>query len=246
MNLEVCTYGLVVSVNLAVGLRLLWRGSRGRSGPETLLGAAFALDGIEWLLWLLALYTPAVDTPLGTLFSAACRVFIVAHNLCLLAFTRLVFRPESRGALAAVWLSAAVILIGLLGGFATGDWSGSRSDRPWLWLELSGLLVAYAWTLVESGRHYARMRRRHEHGMADAVLTNRFLLWAVYGGATLGTSLVWMFAALVVARGGVYPYAFDAIMIGSTVVAAVAIWFAFFPPSAYRRWLQASGARAAA
>lgn len=246
MNLEFCSYGLVVGVNLVVGLRLLWRGSQERTRPEILLGAVFALDGIEWLFWLLALYTPAVDTPLGTLFSAACRVFIVAHNLCLLAFTRLVFRPENRGALAAIWLTTAVILVGLIGGFVTGDWIGGRPDRPWLWLELSGLLVAYVWTLVESGRHYARMRRRREHGLADPVLANRFLLWAIYGGASVGTTLVWMFAALVVARGGVYPFVFDAIMIGSTVVSAAAIWFAFFPPSAYRRWLQVAGARSMA
>jgi hypothetical protein len=246
MNLEVCTYGLVISVNLAVGLRLLWMGRQQRTRPEALLGAVFALDGIEWLCWLLALYTPAADTPLATFFSAACRVFIVAHNFCLLAFTRLAFRPDSRGALAAVWLTVAVILVGLLGGIATGDWYGSRSDRPWLWLELSGLLVAYAWTLMESGRYYALMRRRLEHGLADPVLANRFLLWAVYGGASVGTSLVWMFAALVVARGGVYPFVFDAVMIASTMVSAVAIWFAFFPPSVYRRWLQATGSRAAA
>lgn len=246
MNLEICTYALVISVNLTVGLRLFQRGRLQRTRPELLLGAALALDGIEWLFWTLAFYSPAADTAVGSLFSATCRLFIVAHNVCLLAFTRLVFRPDSRGALAVVLVSAATVFVGLTGGFASGDWVGSRSDRPWLWLELSGLLVAYVWTLFESALHYARMRRRVGHGLADGLLANRFLLWAVYGGASVGTSLVWMFAALVVARGGRYPFGLDAIMIGFTLVSALAIWLAFFPPSAYRRWLRAGGAAAAA
>ncbi len=246
MNLEVCTYALVIGVNLAVGLRLLWKGIQLHTRPECLLGAALALDGIEWLFWMLAFYAPAAGTPLGTLFSVACRLFIVAHNLCLLAFTRLVFRPESRGALALVGVSAATILVGLSGGFASGDWIGARGDRPWLWLELCGLLVAYVWTLIESGLYYARMRRRVEHDLADPVLANRFLLWAIYGGASVGTSLVWMFSALVVARGGRYPFALDAVMIGFTLVAAIAIWFAFFTPRAYLRWLQGGREAAAA
>jgi len=246
MNLEVCTYALVIGVNLAVGLRLLWKGIQLHTQPELLLGAALALDGVEWLFWMLAFYSPAADTPLGTLFSAACRLFIVAHNLCLLAFTRLVFRPESRGASALVAVSAAAILVGLTGGFMGGDWIGTRGDRPWLWLELCSLLVAYAWTLIESGLYYARMRCRAEHGLADPMLVNRFLLWAVYGGASVGTSLVWMFGALVVARGGRYPFALDAIMVGFTVVSALSIWLAFFPPRLYRRWLEGGRETAAA
>ena len=46
MNLEICTCGLVVSVNLTVGLRLLWKGRAQRTRPELLLGAAFALDAL--------------------------------------------------------------------------------------------------------------------------------------------------------------------------------------------------------
>jgi len=246
MNLEICTYGLVVSVNLAVGLRLLWKGRAQRTRPELLLGAAFALDGIEWLFWLLAFYTPAADTPTGELLAASCRAAIVVHNIFLLAFTRLVFRPESRVALAGVLLSTAAMLVGLVGGFALGDWIGNRSDRIWLWLELGGEQIAYAWTLVESARYYARMRRRVEHGLANAVVANRFLLWSIYGAASMTTSFVWMFAALVAAGSGRYPFALDALMIAFTVASALSIWLAFFPPRVYRRWLCAAGETTAA
>ncbi|HEY5657715.1 MAG TPA: hypothetical protein VIY27_07980 [Myxococcota bacterium] len=238
MNLEVFTYVLVVAVNLTVGIRLLSKGVALGARPEQLLGATLTLDGIEWLFWVMAFYTPAADTPLAELFGALCRVFILAHNLCLLAFTRLVFRPESRGARGVVWVTASLIFVGLIGGFAAGDWMGNRSDHVWLWVEMFALMVAYAWTLIESSLYYSRMRRRVGHGLADPVLANRFLLWASYGAASVATTLVWMFGALVVAQGGRYPFALDAIMVGFTLVSALSLWLAFFPPLVYRTWVR--------
>jgi hypothetical protein len=230
-------YALVITVNLAVGGRLLWKAGAPGARPELLLGAACTLDGVEWLLWVLAYYTPLAGTHAGDWLGAGCRVGIICHNIFLLAFTRLVFRPGSRTARVAVVALAGLMSSSLVIGIAQGDWLGYRSDRIWIWLETCPQLVAYAWTLVESALHYARMRKRLAHGLADPVVTNRVLLWALYGAAMLGAGIFYVISIGVASFSGEYPFALDAAMIACTSFSCGAIWLAFYPPRAYRRWL---------
>lgn len=245
MLLQILTYALVIVSNLTVGGLLLQRGRRNGALPELLLGASLALDGLEWLLWVLAVHTPALGTPLGNLLGVACRVGIVGHNFCLLAFTWYVFRRRSWAALGVVVCTSAVAVVSLLVGVALGDWMGYRSDRIWIWLETGAQQVAYGWTLAESTLHYARMRRRAAHGLADPVVRNRMLLWATYGGASLCSGLTYLASIGVATYQGEYPLIFDAVMSIASGSAALSLWLAFFPPQAYRRWLVAGAGEAA-
>lgn len=238
MFLQILTYALVIVANLTVGGLLLQRGRRNGALPERLLGASLTLDGLEWLFWVLAIETPALGTPLGNLLGVACRLGIVGHNICLLAFTWYVFRRGSRAALGVVVRTSAAAVVSLFVGVALGDWMGYRSDRIWIWLEVGALHVAYAWTLGESGLQYARMRRRLAHGLGDALVTNRLLLWGIYGGASLCSQLAYITSiGLATTSSGDYPFFLDALMSTSSCSAAVALWLAFFPPRAYRSWL---------
>ncbi len=213
------------------------QGCRQGALPELLLGAALTLDGVEWLFWMLAIEGPAASTPLGDLFGLTYRVSVIAHNICLLVFTRLVFRRESGAALAVVLAVSSLLVVSLLVGVAQGDWKGYRSDRIWIWLEVGGQQIAYAWTFAESMLHYTRMRRRVAHGLADPVVANRFLLWGIYGGATLMCAVVYLFSVGVANDAGEYPFFLDVLMVAPTILAAFALWLAFFPFPAYRRWL---------
>ncbi len=246
MFLQLLTYALVVVTNLAVGWLLIQRGRRRDGLPELLLGASLGLDGLEWLLWVLAIETPAMGTPLGDLFAATCRLGVAGHNICLLVFTWYVFRRHSRAALGLVVLVSSAAITSLFVGVAIGDWMGYRSDRIWIWLEVGTLHVAYAWTLFESSLHYARMRRRLAHGLGDPVVTNRLLLWAVYGGTSLCSQLAYTVSIAVATFSGEYPFFLDALMSVPSCFAAVALWLAFFPPQAYRHWLWSGGGAAAA
>ncbi|HEY5656917.1 MAG TPA: hypothetical protein VIY27_03930 [Myxococcota bacterium] len=239
MFLQSLTYILVIVVNLAVGWRLFQQGRRQGKTPELLLGASLTLDGIEWLFWVLAMQSPAAGTPLADVFGIACRVGVAGHNICLLAFTRLVFRPQSRAALAGVLLVSTVLVASLLVGIGLGDRLGYRSDRVWIWLEVGAQQVAYAWTCAESMLHYTRTRRRVQLGLCDPVVANRFLLWGVYGGATLLCALAYLTSIGVATHAGEYPFFLDVLMIVPTVFAALALWLAFFPSRAYRSWLTA-------
>ncbi|MDH3519678.1 MAG: hypothetical protein OEM49_04405 [Myxococcales bacterium] len=239
MLLELCIYAVVIVVNIAVGGRLLWKGRSNGARPELLLGAALVLDGVEWVFWLLAMNGPLADTPAADLLGAACRVGIIAHNVCLLLFTRLVFRPQSRAVLGAILGLAAVMISSFVIGVALGDWLGYRSDRVWIWLETVPQLLAYVWTSLESTRHYGRLRKRVVHGLADPVVANRLLLWALYGVTMFATEFVYLVSIGVATYAGEYPFLLDGIMIGFTSLSGVMIWMAFYPPRAYKRWISA-------
>jgi hypothetical protein len=237
MNVEICSNLVVIAISLIVGLRLLKQGISRGALPELLLGASFAFDGLEWLLWMLAFYTPLADTPLALYLTAGCRIGILISNLFMLLFIRSVFRPTSRAALAFVVLVSSTSWIGLLVGISLGDLAGFASDRIWIWLELSGTLTTYIWCSAEGAMYYANMRKRARHGLADPVVSNRVLLWSVYAISGAITEMLYMTGVAVGGSEGSYPFIFDAIMIVTTTAGALLILLAFFPPPAYLRWV---------
>ena len=90
------SYLVAVAVSLAVGLPTTLRSLRRRDTPLVLLGLAVSIDGLEWLAWTLASYTPAYETPLGDALSIASRIGISVSAVFIMSFTRLAFRPGSR------------------------------------------------------------------------------------------------------------------------------------------------------
>jgi len=239
MDLQHVVYAAVIVVNLTVGGRLLWQGRKPGNVPERLLGASLALDGIEWLLWVIAFWPGVEGTRASDAFAYTCRVGIVCHSIFLLAFTRHVFRPQSPAALGLL-LGAATVMLGSLGiAAAHGDWSGYGNRGLWIYFETGTQQVAYAWTLLESALHHARMRRRLHHGLGDPVVSNRLALWAIYGGASLAAGLLYVGSVAVATASGSYPFAIDVLMVIGTSIAASMLWLAFFPPAGYRRWVAA-------
>ncbi len=235
MSVEISCNIVVIAANLIVGARLLKQGVARKALPELLLGGAFAFDGIEWLLWMLAFYTPLAGTPLADYLAAGCRAGIAAGILCLLLFVRTVFRPTSRATLAFALLASAIHLTGLAVGIYLGDWTGFAADRIWLWLELGATQAAYAWCFAEAARYYAQMRKRRMHGLADPIVTNRILLWSGYGACGMLTQALYMIGAAIAGTEGSYPFILDALMIVVTTLGALLIVLAFFPAPAYTR-----------
>lgn len=240
MTLDILANVVAIVINLVVGLRLLQLGRERDELPERLLGLSLVFDGIEWLLWLLAAYTPAAGTPLGNALSYLCSAGISASVICLLAFNLRVFRPGSPLGRAAVVAASAAMVVGWIASGVIGDWNGYRTDLLWTWLPLGVQGFAYAWTLCESGLCYLRLRRRLAHGLADPVLTNRLFLWSGYGAAMLASQLFLIAAQCAANASGVYPALYDTFQAGLTLVACAALWLAFFAPQAYRSWLRSA------
>ncbi len=113
------------------------------------------------------------------------------------------------------------------------------------------------WAFFETANYYRMMRRRSALGLADPLVTNRFLLWSIWTGsmAILPLFLVVTRVLAIVKGAGVDPLhgvsganqlSNDDPMllaalgvIASTGLAAIAaLWLCFFPTDAYASWIR--------
>jgi len=225
------SYLVAVAVSLAVGIPTLIRATRRGDTPLIWLGAAVTIDGLEWLAWTLACYTPAYGTPLGFALSMTCRIGIVASVLCLIVFTQTVFRPRSRGAKGFVLLLAGSLMLSLASSGAVGDWEGVRNDHIWVWLEQIALMTGYGWTCFEAGNHYRLSKKRARYGLGDPMAAHRQLLWSTYAGMFFLAEGVYV---ITLAFYGMLSD-LDALNAALTVIAQLALAAAVFTPNWYMR-----------
>jgi hypothetical protein len=227
-----------IAVSFGVGIPILSKSWRERNRPGVLLSLAVISDGLEWFFWALCVYTPAYGTPLGDAFSVLCRIGITASAFFILAFTREVFRPESRIAMASAWVLGIGMVVGFVGSGLAGDWPGLINDNCWVHVENVTQLAVYVWSFGECMVYYAKMRRRLEHGLASPVVTNRILLWGFYSaGFVVSISLYGVVLAFLKDIT-----ALDTFIAVSTIAGEVALWLAFFPPARYLAWVRGGAA----
>lgn len=240
-----------VLASLAVSVRLLLLARRTRCRPELYLGLGVlgtAVLGYGVLIAGAIARGPdgmVTDALAPRALQAAGQALHDAGVSMVVLFVLTVFRPHEPW---ARWLAMALIAslwVGQLGWEAQNRFrDGGRGDAFW-WLRYAVIWSYPLWTMVESWRWYAIMRRRAGIGVADPVVANRFLLW---GMGALGTALATWTSSLpfLLAGSPAVLLAWTPLIHVATAlfgVATVAIYYlTFFPPRAYRRWI----ARAAA
>lgn len=230
-----------------VGVRLLQRARRSRGLPELLAGTSYvAAPALGYPLVIVASQLPnrAVAVPMYIIGEA----LLVFGCCCFLFFTMKVFRPGARWAMWAARLGSAVLAwsgIGITHAFIS--YSDPAEITAQARSPLAGMVavlaLSYVWTAFEGFRYYRMMRKRMALGLAEAVVTNRFLLWTLSGL----TSVAWIsYSALALAAGE--NLARNAVNVSVTCAGGIAntifLLLIFMPPAAYSRWVERS-ARAA-
>lgn len=229
-------YLLAVSV---VGCRLLMLARRTRQSPERLLGLSLLLGGtLGGPLEAAGLAGKGELDPaiVGGLLVAG-KLFAMAALALQCAFVRRVFRPSEPW---APWLSALIVSIPITAfgaSIAGGMASSGEIPFPWLWVDLSGRVGASCWLVAEGARYYGMMKRRLALGIADPLLTNRFLLWTLAGVA----AIVFMLTAVppVFLDSSQHELLLADLLVFSVAGVAVSVLYllAFLPPKTYRRLL---------
>lgn len=155
-------------------------------------------------------------------------------------FTRSVFRPEARWAAALVVAASAVLAVQVAFGVAraltAAPASFAEADLGFS-VRQAVTALSYAWTALEALRYRGLLVRRLVLGLADAVVVNRFLLWAVAGAGAFAGSSVMSAVSLAGATPWQDPIALLAVGAGG-LTAAVCAGLAFLPPRAYRAWIE--------
>jgi hypothetical protein len=153
-----------------------------------------------------------------------------------------VYHPTSgfaRGvaALAALGLVGTWVYSGVAHGFSdVGPISPQSLIRTALQV---GCLL---WGAAESFLYFTKMRRRVALGLADPVIANRFLMWAIGAFAAGWGTAVGTVAQIVT---GAEATQSSWVMASSSLhglVAAIAIALAFIPPSFYLRYIRSRAA----
>jgi hypothetical protein len=259
--------GLVTALNLVlslvVGLRLLAKARRGGwPAPELSLALYFLLSAFLATPPQILVYGGMGDPRLAVSESASQALLAFAMLAmaigagAIYVFTWKTFRPEAVGAKAIVAAGCTSLALGyaieaLHEGFAPVVFAGLGH-----WIGWAGRTAAMLGVAIESFRYWLLLRRRLRLGLADPVVTNRFLLWSLFAaGSTLN------YVADLASRG-LYWWLYRTVQpvpehlaatVGPTIIvtmvlgvlSAVTLFLTFFPSPAYRRWLEARGVSAA-
>ena len=245
---------LILVLSLVIGIRLLRVGARSK-GPERWLGVYFLAASLLGTIFSSVLYMgwadPTLEVP-ATWRPPLQALHITAHSAGLFGiwvFTWRTFRPNStwvRGVVigVAATLVLSFVLIGIDDGFAVHIVPG-----PVYWFSLAVRVAGVAWMSAESFRYGALLRRRLRLGLADPLVTNRFLLWGIWAATVTLLNLsdplarVWYCAVAGTTTELVPEVARHMIVIVVAVtsalgiVAAGCLFLTFFPTAAYRRWV---------
>jgi hypothetical protein len=255
--------GLVTCCNLVlsflVGVWLLRLSRRSPGGPEIWLALYFlvgaflgmGLANIVYMSW--ADPSLALPQPLTMILHALYLFGVTAGMGCLYVFTRLTFRPDARWArllVAGVILTMVVgyVGIGLSDGFQIRVVPGVSH-----WITWAVRTSVFLWLVVESFAYWARLRRRLRLGLADPLVTNRFLLWGIWASATLlmgqldPLSRIWYVARAGTTEQWVPELGTPIVMFlvassaGLGALVMCTVYLIFFPTAGYRRWIESRG-----
>lgn len=243
-----------VGVSAAVAVRLLLLARSTRQLPELLLGGGVlgtAVLGYGVLIAgsiLRGVDVPSTEALAPRVLQAIGQSLHDVGVTLILAFVVVVFRPHDRWARALAVGMCAALWIGQLGWELENRYRSAQIGNVFWWLRYAVIWTYSLWTMIESYRYYALMRRRRAIGLADPLVANRFFLW---GTGAIGTSLAtWTSSSSLFLVNDLERYGswLPSIQVATATfgIATVSVYYlTFFPPAAYRRWVAARWANAA-
>jgi hypothetical protein len=231
-------FGSFLLASLAVGVRLLLLARRTGQIPELLIGIGVLGIGplgfgLSMVATLSGRSTILGATLIGCSFLA---LFIGAASQYLFAWY--VFRLRDSWARPLCFAAVLLLAASYAGDILENGLINRDRGGIWFWLGMTLRVGVLGWNAGESFAYWARMRRRLRIGLADPVVTNRFLLWGTGSGAAFLGSFI---GAVVIALTGFSTSrgpVMGLVLSLHGAVAAVAMWLAFLPPARYRRWIE--------
>ena len=228
-----------IVTSLVTGARMLMLWHRTRQLPEFVLGLGlFMMGGLGYPLTLLAEFGSFLPDGARTALVGANYLNTIFGQILVVFFTIRVFRPTS------LWARGSLFVIAGLFGAVFVNHVVAYGLRP---VALGGVpapsaqtlltVLCLAWAGLESFLYSLKLRRRRVLGLADPLLVNRVLLWAV--GMFCAATITGVSAAF-----NILGIAFNTSTIGILTTGlmgtgcAASVWFAFFGPAWYVRWVR--------
>ncbi len=228
-------------VYLYVGVRLYALGRRTGQLPEFLIAATFLLWTLSYLFYDIPYVIVDSEELVPAVCSYASLIVLALGNVAFAFFIRAVFRPDARWAMGLVAAIAVSVVAGLVGSAWIGDWVGINPlANPWYWLDSFGVFAPSVWLAGEGLVQYFKARRRSKLGLCEPLACNRFLLWGIAGALWMILEGVSTANDFINALTGQWSLLLGFGVALFEVVPVAVIWFVFFPPEFYRRWVEGS------
>jgi len=237
---------LIFLLLVAPGIRLLLLAHRSKQVPEFWGGLYFIGAAIGLAMRVLGSSLFLTEPELANTVNTIGHLAFASGTIAMTVFTLRVFHPSNPIARIFAGLTIGAILLTsahtLLAGFTNIENSYSMVATN------SARLIPTCWAFYESCRYWLSMRRRERLGLADPILTNRFLLWSIWTGAvTLLPMIVLLIRTISIVTLGndqfiegpgavLMPMVLRVIRVIFVIVApiaAVSLSLSFFPPKAY-------------
>lgn len=222
----------------AVGVRLLWVARLGGGRPALLCGNGFCL--ISMLGFPLGVLSGQGLVPVEQVHLPLAAISLLANLLgmaCFFVFTVSVFRPTALWAhtlAGAAIACTAMACVAILAALAVAPGSASSFTVTWGWSATFQALCAlcFLWMGCEGLLEWRMSRRRLALGLSDPLVSNRLLMWGLFG---ISTTLLCLVLLGVQLSGK--PTATSALaQLGQAlfgVLSCGAVTLAFFPPRTY-------------
>jgi hypothetical protein len=235
-TLSAVGFGVFFLASLAIGARLVALAARTRRQPELLIGMGILGIGPTALGSMMAAAALAGTTS-GRALTGLAYMAIAVGSTAACVFNWRVFRPD--GPWARIWVRATPVLyaVAIATEGATTGFANPLQPGP-AGLAVSTLCATnLLWGAGESLRYWLLMRRRLRLGLADPLVTNRFLLWGLgIGAAGIGSVI----SLVVQLTTGNAMAELPALMLSNSLhglTSAVLMWIAFVPPAAWKRFV---------
>jgi hypothetical protein len=229
---------LFIGACSTVGIRLLWLAKAGGGRPALLCGNGFCLIAI--LGFPLGVLSGQGIATVAQVHLPLAAISLLANLLgiaCFFVFTVSVFRPTALWAhtLAGAAIScAAMACVAIVSALVVAPGSASSFAVTWGWSATFQALCAlcFFWMGCEGLGEWWLSRRRLALGLSDPVVSNRLLMWGVFG---ISTTL--LCGVLLTVQLSGHPTATSVLaQLGQALfglASSGAVTLAFFPPRAY-------------
>jgi hypothetical protein len=226
-------------VSFVVGIRLLLLARRTGEIPERMIGIGFLAGGsIGYMLAVASMQLQDANPEMARRLFYLGMPLISLCAVCLFRFWQRVYHSDSK---AAGWVVVlvGVTLVGCLAmQWATTEVGDNSAHNLWYRLQLFVQASAYAVNFYENTRFHLTLRRRASLGLAEPIVVNRVLMWAI-ASAVVSLQYAYSIWMVMTAAPGEKGSANPGIISFLGLTAAIVIVLAFFPPRAYRRWISA-------
>jgi hypothetical protein len=226
-------------VCLVVGIRLYALSRRTRLAPERLIAWTFLLWALCYALYDIPYLWLGTEEEVAPVFAITSMIALNLGNVAFALFTRVVFRARERWAGVLVAAVIVSLVVGAVASAWVGDWEQADPiGNPGYWPQFLGSLVPTLWMGIEGFGQYVNARRRRRLGLCEPLTCHNFLLWGIAGALWAILEIVIVLQDHVYLTAGSWSGALGVANGVLEIVPIVLMWLVFFPPRAYRRWIE--------